>query len=382
VVLAIIDTGVKLDHPELSGRIWENSNETLNGIDDDGNGYVDDNLGWDFVNQDNNPTDDHGHGTYMAGNAAANANNNFFYAGVDWNCKLMILKVGAQNNFFSYAHAASAIYYAADHGAHIINLSFGGFSSSSILQQSITYADSMGVVLVACSGNNNSSQLWYPARFAETIAVGSIDKNASRSVPFYGASGTGSNYGPELDLVAPGNSILGLDHLSNSYFFKISGGTSNSTAFVSGVCGLLLAQDSSRTPLQIRQILQQTAMDQIGPPNEDSLGHDIYFGHGAVNAFAALNRQIVSAEELISKNVALSIYPNPFQHRLHLTIPDGASYLQINDLKGSLIFRIEIASGLENFSIELQSLEEGMYLLSVYDIAGHLSITEKIIRRD
>ena len=290
IVVAIIDSGVKLDHPELAGRIWNNYNEIPdNGIDDDGNGYVDDVQGWDFANSDMNPTDDYGHGTNVAGIIGANGNNSIGYAGVDWNCKLMILKALDNNNYGFYSWWASAIYYAVDNGAKVINMSLGGSSTSSTLKNAIKYAINNGVVVVACMMNTNSNTIFYPAGFSGVIAVGSTDPDDTRSNPFFWSSTSGSNFGSHISVVAPGNYIYGLNYQSNTNYNSYWGGTSQATPYVTGLASLLLAQDPTRTPAQIKSIIEATAEDQVGNPSEDTPGWDQYFGYGRINAFNALS---------------------------------------------------------------------------------------------
>ena len=131
VIVCILDSGCKLDHPDLAGRIWQNTKEIAgNGIDDDKNGKIDDTQGWDFANGDNDPTDDHGHGTNVTSIVGSNGNNNLGYAGVDWKCKLMIIKGLDSKNSGFYSWWESGIYYAVDNGAKVINMSLVGDSYS------------------------------------------------------------------------------------------------------------------------------------------------------------------------------------------------------------------------------------------------------------
>jgi hypothetical protein len=219
IVVAIIDSGTKLDHPEFSGRIWTNTLEIPdNGTDDDNNGRVDDLNGWDFANNDKDPTDDLGHGTNVSGIIGANGNNATGYAGVDWNCKLMNLKALNSNNFGYYSWWADAIYYAVDNGAKIINMSLSVTGYSSTLQNAINYALSQNVTVVAAMSNENSSTVNYPAGFPGVIAVGSTDPNDTRSNPFFWSATSGSNYGSHISVVAPGNYIFGLNYLSNTNY--------------------------------------------------------------------------------------------------------------------------------------------------------------------
>ena len=154
VTIAILDTGVDLNHPDLAGKIWTNPGEIPgNGIDDDGNGYIDDVNGYDFVNLDNNPQDDNGHGTHVAGIAAAGTNNGVGVAGVCWNCKILPLKVMQSSGRGSYSDIAAAVNYASNKGAKVINMSLGGYSDSAVLRDALAAAYSTSV-LVAAAGND------------------------------------------------------------------------------------------------------------------------------------------------------------------------------------------------------------------------------------
>ncbi|RZM18003.1 MAG: hypothetical protein EOO88_41875, partial [Pedobacter sp.] len=217
VIVAVMDSGVNLSHPEFSGRLWINTSEIVNnGIDDDGNGYIDDVFGWDYANEQNIPIDDHGHGTNVAGIIAANGNNGTGYTGVDRNCKIMVLKGLDSNNFGSYSWWVEAIFYAADNGADVINLSVGGSSFSAALQGAVNYALSNGVVVVACMMNTETSAPYYPAKYANVIAVGSTNPDDTRSSPFFWGSASGSNFGSHISVIAPGNFIYSLAHNSNT----------------------------------------------------------------------------------------------------------------------------------------------------------------------
>ncbi len=291
VVVAILDSGCKTDHPELAGRFWRNADETpANGLDDDNNGYVDDTLGYDFWYDDNHPEDSLGHGTGVIGVLAANQNNGVGHAGVDWHCKVMVLKVmGNTDGGTNIMHLVAGIKYAADNGADVINMSLGDDRQNNFLRQAVGYAAGLGVVMVAAAGNDNTENILYPAAYPDVIAVGSSDPDDRRSDHF-GAdtSSAGSNYGAELDVVAPGNNIFFLSHVDDTLFTGGSGGTSLASPHVAGIASLLLAQDSSRTPDSITAIIRASADDLVGDPAEDVAGWDKYMGAGRVSAYQAL----------------------------------------------------------------------------------------------
>lgn len=285
VIVAILDSGIDPDHPEFKGRLWNNSLETAkDSIDDDGNGYRDDLIGWDFANHDNAPIDDNGHGMNVTGIIGATGNNSYGYAGVDWNCKLMTCKVLESDGYGFYSWWASAIYYAVDNGADVINMSLGGSDPSSAMETAIAYAHKKNVPIVVSMGNGNSKVTKYPAGYTLTIAVGATDTDNKRVSPFFW--GGGSSYGEHIDLCAPGNYIYGpaLNGKLSSYY----GGTSQSAPLVTGVVSLLKGLAPNISIDSIETLLQFGAKDQVGRTTEDTRGWDIFHGHGVLNAYKTL----------------------------------------------------------------------------------------------
>ncbi|NIS68726.1 MAG: S8 family serine peptidase [Proteobacteria bacterium] len=213
VIIAVVDSGAAYTHPDfddgVNSNIWSNSAEVSGrpGIDDDGNGYIDDINGWDFLGEDNDPTDCNGHGTHVAGTIAALGDNNAGVTGVNWRASVMPLRILGPRGFGNIVKAAEAIIYAADNGAMIINASWGwdngGFSQT--LYDAISYANQDGCVFVAAagnSGNNNDQVPFYPASFnlPNIIAVAATDH--------FDSLASFSNYGATaVDVAAPGVSI-------------------------------------------------------------------------------------------------------------------------------------------------------------------------------
>jgi thermitase len=373
-IVGIIDSGNKLDHPEFSGRIWLNYDEIPNnGLDDDNNGYIDDIKGWDFANNDNNPTDDYGHGTNVAGIIGANANNTIGFAGVDWNCKLMILKGLDNNNSGFYSWWSSAIYYAVDNGAKVINMSLGGISNSTTLQAAVNYALNNNVVVVVSMMNANSNAPFYPAAFPGVIAVGSTNANDNRTNPFFWSATSGSCYGSHISVVAPGNFIYGLDYQSNTNFNNYWGGTSQAAPHVAGLAALLLAQDSTRTPTQIKSIIESTSEDQVGNPIEDILGWDQYYGYGRINAFNALSL-ILKTNDITKQNVSVSLFPNPAHDSFTAVFPSSTRQIQIFNAFGQLLQEKNTA---QLTSQKFQLKDNGIYYIQ-FKMDGS-TITKKII---
>lgn len=249
VVIAIIDTGVDLVHPDLASKLVP---------------------GYDFVNDDSVPQDDNGHGSHVAGIAAASSNNDTGISGVSWGARIMPVKVLNASASGTFADAAAGIIWAADNGAHIINLSLGGSSHSQIFQDAIDYAYGKGVMLIASSGNAGSGFILYPARFPNVMAVGATDSN--------NVLAGFSNYGPELDVVAPGVNIYSTG--LGAYYYN--SGTSMAAPFVSGLASILRGMPGSGSPANLAWTIKSTALD-LGV-----LGNDIYYGDGLIQMDTAI----------------------------------------------------------------------------------------------
>ncbi len=204
VVIAVIDSGVAFNHPDFSDNIWMNTGEIncADGADNDVNGYIDDCYGWDFGDSDNDPTDYHGHGTHVAGTIAAQGNNNEGITGVMWDAKIMPLKFLGVSGNGTVADAASAVEYANNKGAHVINLSWGGDAYSQALKDVIDASPAVVVCSAGNSGTDNDTKPVYPASYASPniIAVAATDYNDNLS--YFSNYGTAS-----VDLAAPGSGI-------------------------------------------------------------------------------------------------------------------------------------------------------------------------------
>jgi hypothetical protein len=293
VVVGLVDTGIDRDHEDLKNNIWVNLNEINdNGIDDDGNGYIDDKWGWDFTNNSNNPVDQYGHGTEVAGTMGAVGNNAKGVVGVSWNMSIMDLRVYDAGGSAAWSNIVRAIQYAADMNVNIIHNSYQGnfVGRYAPLEDALQYAHDRGIVLIAPAGNYNHDALDnLPSSSQYTIAVAAMDQNNLRSI--WGAQA--SNYGEKIDVTAPGTNILssksrytpacGYSANLNPNYCVFSG-TSLSSPHVTGLVALLLVKNPNLTPEEIRQILRITATD-LGPAGKDS-----DFGYGRINGAAALTR--------------------------------------------------------------------------------------------
>jgi subtilisin family serine protease len=252
LVLAVLDSGVDFNHPDLAGRLLP---------------------GWDFVRGDAVPDDEHGHGTMVAGVAAARTNNERGVAGVAWKGWILPVKVLDAGGSATDANIAAGITWAVDHGADVINISLGGPGASSVLQAAVDYATARDAVVVAAAGNDGNSVPHYPAAARGVIAVGATD-SGGRLAYF-------SNFGDWVDVVAPGVSVMTTVKGPGEQYDRKSG-TSFSSPLVAGVILLMRSADPGVTQATVVDRLRRSALD-LGLP-----GFDSFFGSGLVNASAAL----------------------------------------------------------------------------------------------
>ncbi len=286
VVIAIIDTGVDWDHPDISGNLWINHAEIPNnGIDDDGNGYIDDYIGWDFGGTDGTPDNDPredrpDHGTHVAGISSAVTNNNVGIASIGYRSKIMAVKTSRddmrnpQNNAPYIVYGYEGIVYAADNGADVINCSWGSGNFSRLGQETINYATNQGALIVGAAGNSNVSNKFYPAAYDNVLAVASTDQGDLKSAF--------SNYGTYIDVSAPGSNIYSTWQKDT---YKHASGTSMAAPLVAGLAGLVKAQFPHYTPEQLGQQVRVTA-DNIDGFNPS---YDKMLGRGRINAFKAVS---------------------------------------------------------------------------------------------
>lgn len=257
VIIGFVDTGLDFDHPELQNK------------------YV--SRGKDFVNSDDDATDDHGHGTHIASIAAAETNNGIGIAGVAWNCKILPAKAMTATGSGSYADIIEAVRWLADNGAHVINLSIGGDADSSALEDAMKYAYSLGIVLIAAAGNDSSGVLYPAAYDLYCLAVASTDYNDAHA--------SFSNTGPQVDVAAPGERILGCvptwypaqvweDFDVDPYAYGY--GTSSSAPFVAGLAALIKSLKPNLGNSDIMNIIRYSADDvnqELFPGVDDNIGY-------------------------------------------------------------------------------------------------------------
>lgn len=280
VVVAVIDTGVSPNIADLKQNIWTNETELngQNGVDDDKNGYVDDIHGYDFVNNDGDPTDDHGHGSHCSGTIGASGNNGQGVAGVTWEVSIMGVKFLSASGSGSLEGAIQSIDYARKNGAHILSNSWGGGGYSDILKEAIEKTNEAGQLFVAAAGNesnNNDSKPSYPASYdvANVLSVAAID-NRGQLASF-------SNYGAKkVHVGAPGVNV----YSTTPSGFASWSGTSMACPHVSGVAALLLSHQSDLSGVELKERIVKTTTPLAALKNKVASG-------GLVNALHALNNE-------------------------------------------------------------------------------------------
>ena len=257
IIVAVGDTGVDRNHEDLKSNIWKNTKEIAdNGKDDDGNGYIDDVYGWNFVNNNNNTLDVNGHGTHVSGTIAG-VKNSFGITGIAYDAKIMPVKVLGDDGYGEDSGVAQGIRYAVNNGANVINLSLGGDESNSDIESAVQYAASKGVIVVMAAGNESDSQPHYPGIYAKKsgLVIGAVDKY-QEMVYFSNKAGSDTL----AYITAPGVDVYSTLP-SNDYGSK--DGTSMATPHVTGVIALMLSAKKGLTDTQVRQIVTTTAENSL-----------------------------------------------------------------------------------------------------------------------
>ena len=302
IIIAILDLGVDYTHPDLVDNLWINEDEIPdNEEDDDENGYVDDIMGWDFGNKDNDPKDEYGHGTLCTGVSGAVTDNGIGIAGVGWDCKIMPLIVLGPHG--GVTGILNGIEYAVDNGARVISMSFTTTTHMQVLEDTINYAASEGVISVAAAGNSGETEERYPAAQDNVIAVAGTNHNDEKMNFFdeHYEEWIISNYGDWVDVAAPAVNIystMPTYHVSmndDGYQQDYDYGTGSSYAcpLVAGIAGLILSKNPHLSPEEVKTIICN---------NVDPYISDVYIGSGRVNANKALN-SVNSPPEKPSKPV-------------------------------------------------------------------------------
>jgi len=263
IIVGVIDTGADWDHPDLAGNIWNNSAEIPNNnIDDDKNGFVDDFLGWDFANDDNNPDDDNDHGSHVSGTIGAVGNNGVGVVGVNWKVSIMPLKFLDNNGSGSLDDALEAIIYGVNNGAKVLSNSWGGGGFSQALEDAIKFANDNGVLFVAAAGNDskdNDDSPSYPANYEVPNVISVAASTRSDNLASFSNTGRTT-----VHLAAPGQDILSTTKQNTYSTFS---GTSMATPHVAGAAALVWAQFPGLSMAQVK-IRVLGGIDRVDSFNE------------------------------------------------------------------------------------------------------------------
>jgi subtilisin family serine protease len=275
VVVAVMDTGMDHTHPDLAPNAWTNPGEIPgNGIDDDGNGYIDDVYGWDFAYGDNDPNDNYGHGTACAGIVAAAQDNSIGMSGVAPKCRLVGIKAANDSGYFYDSANVPAFVYIADMGFKVVSMSFYADQVTPAERDAVDYCWSKGVVLVAAAGNDSHVLPYYPGAYEHVISVAATDGADNRA--------WFSDYGSWVDVAAPGVSLVAT--VPGGGYTTGFAGTSGATPHVAGLAALLFAAKPGATNAEVRAALEDTAHATVDP----NLGE--YTNYGRIDCKAAVDR--------------------------------------------------------------------------------------------
>ncbi|MBA3052587.1 MAG: S8 family serine peptidase [Candidatus Omnitrophota bacterium] len=332
IIIAVIDTGVDYKHEDLSAKMWTSPQ-----------GY----HGYDFADDDNDPKYERtafpseDHATHVAGIAAAGTDNGIGIAGVAVKCRIMSVRVLKWSDYYSdYTGSdydiAAGICWAVRNGARVINMSLGG-DYAGAEADACAYAFERGVFIAAASGNDNTPYISYPAALSTTFAVGAVNESGNRCSPSDWVAGGGSNYGPNLDVLAPGNNILSTVP-SDSY--DSWDGTSMATPFVAGLASIILSIRPDYGPGDVAEAIRRSGSDYPTFTNER--------GYGVINAndcIANLNAHIASLAQKVT------VFPNPLRASAGVALkfafspaPSSVNVVRIFDFAGQEIVKLDQSS--------------------------------------
>ncbi len=301
-VVAVNDAGINYNHLDIAANIWFNEHEEVNGLDDDENGYIDDYMGWDFADDDNDPMGNLDHGTGVAASISEVTDNGTMGAGLGFSARLMNLK--SISDYGQLVDGYTCMFYAADNGAHVINCSWGIPIYQEYEQIIVDAVWDAGVLIVAAGGEGD--QLTYPAAYNHVMAVSATDQNDHKA--FF------APFGEYIDICAPGVTM----GLAWGDSFSILSGTSFASGMVSGLAALIKAYYPEFTNEQILQLISDSAdpIDHLNP------GYEGLLGAGRINAANCFMTGIDEELEVPEHTSILSNYPNPFnsQTRIHFQL--------------------------------------------------------------
>ena len=373
IVVAVIDTGIDYNHPDLAPNAWKNGGEIPgDGRDNDGNGYVDDYYGYDFVNRDSNPIDDHYHGTHCAGTVAAATNNGNGIAGTAPNARIMALKVLAYNGSGYTSGIIEAVQYAVSQRqrfgeVRVISASLGGGGYSAAFNAAAVAAAEAGIVFVAAAGNNGSSIPSYPAGYPSTVSVGAANNSASPA--------GFSNYGSWVSVVAPGVDVFSTFPTARGSYGRLSG-TSMATPHVAGLAALILSARPALSARQVKQVLMDTATRTLGLRGRTASGYVHAFRAVTTTPSAQISGRMLTPQGVPISGVLVqdsisgrSTTSNANGDYALAGLTSGSSY-SIAISKLGYTFTPSAASGTINSDLKINSVG----VLPLYRLAGRVAV--------
>lgn len=349
VCIGIIDSGGNYLHPDMANNLRKNENDPINGIDDDNDGYVDNYLGWDFGENDNDPIiDDNSflaHGALVSALAAAESDNGIGVSSPAFNASYMLIKV--TDSQASLWNTNQAIVYAADMGCDIINCSWGSSVRTKAEEDAVAYATAKGSLVVAAAGNVNHDKAEYPAALEQVLAVASLDA-ADNKANF-------SNYGSWVNIAAPGIGLYSA--YTDELLYYSNSGTSGSCPIVASAAALLKYNEPDLSPIEIKTRLEKTS-DPLN--TSEALG-------GKLNLFRALTESGEGNPAILS----LKLYPNPAHQKFELSLDlkeSGPIEVRLKNSMGQdlgLLYAGEMRFGLNSKELDMSLLRDGLYFIEV-----------------
>lgn len=349
VCIGIIDSGGNYLHPDMENNLRKNENDPINGIDDDNDGYIDNYLGWDFGENDNDPIiDDNSflaHGALVSALACAQSDNDLGVASPAFNASYMLIKV--TDSEASLWNTNQAIVYAADMGCDIINCSWGSSVRTKAEEDAVAYATAKGALVVAAAGNVNHDKAEYPAALDQVLGVASLDAEDQKA--------NFSNYGSWVNIAAPGIGLYSA--YTDELLYYSNSGTSGSCPIVASAAALLKYSEPNLSPLEIKSRLEKTS-DPLN--TSEALG-------GKLNIYRALSESGEGNPDILT----LKLYPNPAHQQLEVEWEMQESGMVEIRLKNSmgqdlgLLHAGEMRFGLNSKRLDMSSLSEGLYFIEV-----------------
>lgn len=379
VVIGVTDTSFDILHEDLQGNVKYNYEDPIDGIDNDGDGFIDNYAGWDIVDNDNNLfLSGNYHGTGVLAVSSATTDNGIGIAGVGFNCKYLPVKIGNNAGVIATADGYEAITYCADRGCKVINCSWGTTTFSNLGQDVVNYATfNMDALVVAAAGNQAVEEFRYPASFAHALSVTGVHNNDV----FNNGSNPTFTYSDSVDLCAQGFNVFSTATLGStpgtSPIYTTTGGTSYAAPQVSGAAALVRSQFPCLSAVQTAELIIGQAVDiETVGTNSDyagKIGRRLDMAAALTPAVDPCDLNVVIDQA--NAQPPFSIYPNPTTAEFTLQMPtDGSHLLQVTDALGRRVLE-QVFTG---SSFTVTGLAPGLYTVSVDD-GTHRSVQRLVV---